>query len=407
MSEVPSIALNTFKGGVSKTTTAFNLAWKFTKDPNFKVLLVDADAQCNLTQVFLQHYSENNVPHADFTNIFRHSRPPEASCLTIGESLDQVVQAESLTPPPVATVTHFLRPNMFLLPGSMRITDYEQAIAHAELSKLGATKNIPGAFHNLVQQTARTVGADCIIIDTSPSMGVLNMVIVMSSMYFILPCQADFFSFKAVESIRLRMFEHGGTPNGTWIQRSTALQEFTAGTHNRLPVRKPRFLGALVQMFTIKNVTHFTAAFQHFIDLIVTEIGQNLRPKLEEHDMLVWNEDQYTNYANTMQPFILAKVKNFNRFAPMAQGAGIPVMALLEYPDYIINTDQDTGVSKNLTGSLLAKAISDITNMTCPLNNAACAVLDMINGVYNPILQEAPTTENVQDAVADDTMEEG
>eukprot|EP01032_Pedospumella_encystans_P007534 gene7534-9031_t len=321
MTEIPSISLNTFKGGVSKTTTAFNLAWKFTEDPDFKVLLVDSDEQCNLTQVFLQHFNEDNVPHGEIANIFRHSRPPGAPCLTIGESLDQVVQAHSLTPPPVAAIQHFLRPTIFLLPGSMRITNYEQAIAHAKLSRLGATRNIPGAIYHLIQQTARAVKANCIIIDTSPSLGVLNMVLVMSSTYFILPCQADFFSHKAVSAVE----------------------------NNRLPVRK--FLGALVQMFTIKNGNQCTAAFQQFIDLIENEIGQNLRPKLHEHDMLVWTEDQYTDYADTMRPFILAKVKNFNRFAPMAQGAGIPVMALLNYPAYIVNTDQGSGETKELTGS--------------------------------------------------------
>jgi cellulose biosynthesis protein BcsQ len=38
------------KGGVSKTTTAFNLGWKIA-EKGYKVLLVDADPQCNLTSL--------------------------------------------------------------------------------------------------------------------------------------------------------------------------------------------------------------------------------------------------------------------------------------------------------------------------------------------------------------------
>jgi cellulose biosynthesis protein BcsQ len=41
------------KGGVSKTTTTFNLGWKLAEKGN-RVLLVDADPQCNLTGLILQ-----------------------------------------------------------------------------------------------------------------------------------------------------------------------------------------------------------------------------------------------------------------------------------------------------------------------------------------------------------------
>jgi chromosome partitioning protein len=36
------------KGGVSKTTTTYNLGWKIAEKGK-RVLLVDADPQCNLT----------------------------------------------------------------------------------------------------------------------------------------------------------------------------------------------------------------------------------------------------------------------------------------------------------------------------------------------------------------------
>jgi chromosome partitioning protein len=36
------------KGGVSKTTTAYHVAWMLS-DKGYKVLMVDTDSQCNLT----------------------------------------------------------------------------------------------------------------------------------------------------------------------------------------------------------------------------------------------------------------------------------------------------------------------------------------------------------------------
>ena len=45
---VRKIALFNHKGGVSKTTTTFHLGWMLAAKGN-KVVLVDADPQCNLT----------------------------------------------------------------------------------------------------------------------------------------------------------------------------------------------------------------------------------------------------------------------------------------------------------------------------------------------------------------------
>ena len=44
------IALFNHKGGVSKTTTTFNLGWIMARQ-GAKVLLIDADPQCNLTSI--------------------------------------------------------------------------------------------------------------------------------------------------------------------------------------------------------------------------------------------------------------------------------------------------------------------------------------------------------------------
>jgi chromosome partitioning protein len=46
------ISLFNHKGGVSKTTTTFHLGWKLARLGK-KVLIVDADPQCNLTGLTL------------------------------------------------------------------------------------------------------------------------------------------------------------------------------------------------------------------------------------------------------------------------------------------------------------------------------------------------------------------
>ncbi|WP_211344112.1 ParA family protein [Robertmurraya siralis] len=53
-----TISVFNHKGGVSKTTTTYNIGWKLATK-GFKVLLVDGDPQCNLTGLILKDNFED------------------------------------------------------------------------------------------------------------------------------------------------------------------------------------------------------------------------------------------------------------------------------------------------------------------------------------------------------------
>src|SRR5215475_9533255 len=67
MGMAKQIALFNHKGGVSKTTTTFHLGWMLASKGH-RVVLVDADPQCNLTGLILGYKGEE-----EFENFYQSS----------------------------------------------------------------------------------------------------------------------------------------------------------------------------------------------------------------------------------------------------------------------------------------------------------------------------------------------
>ncbi len=73
------IALFNHKGGVSKTTTTFNIGWMLAEKGK-KVILVDADPQCNLTGLILGY---------DYIDLEEFYHDPRTNDFTIASSVSQ------------------------------------------------------------------------------------------------------------------------------------------------------------------------------------------------------------------------------------------------------------------------------------------------------------------------------
>jgi cellulose biosynthesis protein BcsQ len=108
------VSLFNHKGGVSKTTTAFNLGWMIARKGK-RVLLVDSDPQCNLTGMVL---GLEDLESTDSIQGFENGEP-----LNIKEGLMPAFESR---PTPIVAAKCIKVPknnNLFLLPGHIGLAE--------------------------------------------------------------------------------------------------------------------------------------------------------------------------------------------------------------------------------------------------------------------------------------------
>jgi cellulose biosynthesis protein BcsQ len=308
---VQKIALFNHKGGVSKTTTTFNLGWMLASKGK-KVILVDTDPQCNLTGMALGEETEDDEER--IAAIYNTPSNIKTGLAPAFESQPRAIEAVNCVPIEG-------RDGLFLLPGHVGLAEYEVTLGIAqELSgSIQALKNLPGSIADLLDKTAKKFDADYMLIDMSPSLGAINQNLLMTSDFFIVPTTADFFSVMAVDSLAKVL------PRWyAWAKAASSLQILKDATYP-FPDIKLRFLGTIVQNYRIIRGKE-TAAFETWIQKIEEDVSSKLVPILSQNNMLLPNE-VYTEQG-VGSSFCLTKISNFNSLIALSQEHRTPVYDL-------------------------------------------------------------------------------
>src|SRR4030042_1048086 len=159
------ISLFNHKGGVSKTTTTFNLGWMLANKGK-RVIIVDCDPQCNLTGMVLGFKKSD-----EFDSIYKGK-----GVRNIRDGLAPAFESRPAAIEPVICVKIKGQANMLLLPGHIGLAEYEVTLGIAqELSgSLVTLQNLPGSLRHLFDITAEKYKADFVLIDMSPSLAAIN-----------------------------------------------------------------------------------------------------------------------------------------------------------------------------------------------------------------------------------------
>jgi cellulose biosynthesis protein BcsQ len=341
----PIISLFNHKGGVSKTTTAFNLGWALADRGN-KILVVDADPQCNLTGTVLGFDGVS-----DFTD-FYHEHPNA----NISDCLAPIFQATGrpLAPAEITATTH---ENLFLLAGNIDLAENETqiAVALSTSAAIPALQNIPGSLCALLRLTVQAHDLDAVIVDMSPSVGALNECFLMGSDYFIVPTSPDYYCNQAISSLA-RVLPRWNIAV-TQFRSQTLLYPF--------PAQPPKFCGIISQRYR-PRLGNPARSFQEWIDIIKDTVLRELVPALTANDMCISIADfNASEPADT--PYNLANIADFNSLIAQSQKHSTPIYALsdaqLEQVGVVLENMKTSRDNFAQTFDALANSVEEITGI--------------------------------------------
>ena len=246
------ISLFNNKGGVGKSTLGYHLGFALS-ELGKKTLMIDLDPQCNLTicgietEFLHQIWLEEDPFIDDFEKAFKENQAilekPRSIHFLLKPTEDGLSDFDILPP------TVNLSTNLDLIPGRLSIHKYENKIAERwsgayqgdnlairTITKIRELCNLYTAKNNY----------DFIIIDTSPSLGILNKTIISTVDGFFVPAQPDMFSLYGIRNI--------GNSLELWKKEfDTIYNLISSDKRNKFPQDFVQFLG-----FTIYNAKKYS-----------------------------------------------------------------------------------------------------------------------------------------------------
>lgn len=233
-----SIGFFNNKGGVGKTTLLCNLAASLALNSQKKILILDADPQCNASAYLLPDETLNEVLL-------------DESIFNIDSFYDSIRKGQgySETKPSIIKSERF---GVDVIVGSPKLSLREDLIA----TDWVATKNgDPRGFQTtfaIKELLSRFDSYDYVFIDMGPSLGALNRSILLSIDYFLMPLSVDIFSLMAINNI-ISSFK-------SWrdsINQAIANYSKSEGTNFSINGTEVgwniKFLGYVTQQYTAKK----------------------------------------------------------------------------------------------------------------------------------------------------------
>lgn len=325
------------KGGVGKTTLVHNLGY-ILADKGYRVLLIDADPQMNLTAAI---YGLSTSVEYSTDEESKWSQNTQ-KYISLVEYINTELKAQVCTKE-IYRINSTVSNGQFvdLISGSMNLANIEADLYGIIKNRNEFTNEIPYKFEQAIRKQKDNY--DFILIDTSPSASsIINALIMLMTDYFITPVSPTFFSLQAIDNLSA-IFNN-------WIK---LLGEYQTTQGSKGISFKPKFLGLVIQMAkrfnggSVQETTRFSRTTEKWIEEVNDSVKRFQHFAIQRGMSL--SEDEFKYYfGNDPGPFIIQKCCDFTpQLRSIAEKAGIPVIKLTqEICDQYKDPNQKVDITK-------------------------------------------------------------
>ncbi|WP_308222332.1 AAA family ATPase [Frankia sp. AgB32] len=223
-----TMALFNNKGGVGKTTLCYHLAHMLQR-MGHRILAVDLDPQANLTAQFLDEDELTMLWGEPEDTASSAPKPFDLDARVLRTSPDTGTMASAIAPimegvgdvDLCAPVT--IEDGLWLLPGDVELSTFEDRLSAAWpnsfLGKDIAALRTTTALHRVIENGARSVGAEIVLIDVGPNLGAINRASLLSADTVLMPIAADLFSLRGLRNLGPTLRDWRSTWQGTVLPK--------------------------------------------------------------------------------------------------------------------------------------------------------------------------------------------
>ncbi|KAB2922098.1 MAG: AAA family ATPase [Dechloromonas sp.] len=322
------------KGGVGKTTLLCNLAAYLALRKGQKILVVDADPQCNATAYMIKEPVLDKL----------YSLASEGK--TINSLVSSLKRGKGYSSVPIIRSDAF---SLDLVPGDPKFSLAEDFLAKDWLDATnGQERGLKTTFlFKALLDWAAHERYDYVFFDIGPSLGAINRTVLLSCDYFVMPMSSDIFSLRGLQNIEVAV--------NTWkrsLKRGLEAYEEENGDSfyidddikiSDVPIK---FLGYITQQYTAKTVNGKKQPVKAYEQII-----RKISPAIKKHLVETLNEGLAIDYK-------LGEIPYFQSLVPLSQTSTKPIF-LLKSADGIVGAHFDKVIQFEEVISYISKRFGE------------------------------------------------
>jgi len=290
------------KGGVGKTTLLCNLAAYIAQKKKKRIVIIDADPQCNATAYLLP---EKNV-------IDIYASKAHDTIETFMEPLRRGKGYLANAPTPINSP----RFGVDLLPGDPRLALSEDLLASDWKSVTSGDPRGLQTTYVFEDVVRHYRNYEHIFFDVGPSLGAINRSVLLASEFFLVPMSSDIFSLMAISNISLSLIRWKKS-----LEKGLSEYKILEGDSFRVGGDevdwKLKFLGYVRQQYTAKTVSGKRQPVRAY-DRILKQAPAKIQSELA---------DKFPAKSTKFRS-LLGEIPNLHSVVPLSQSAKAPIFGL-------------------------------------------------------------------------------